>query len=212
MKMAFDVGANMGVCTEWLLKNKYDKVISVEPDVSAFNYLSNKYRSNERVILLNNVLSDESGVIDFYECSCSTLSTADIEWINSSRFAGQYHWSPTHKTAITFDQMFKMYGFPDFLKIDVEGSEYQVIKGMTQKIDCIIGFEWAEEKWEQILLTVQYLQKLGYTQFSFTNANSMDDILNLNYCPWNECEINNNINPTRKREWGMIYTYGSVKK
>ena len=205
MKMAYDIGANTGICTEWFLKHNYDKVISVEPGASDFQYLSKRYCSNDRVILLNNALSDRSGVIDFYECSCSTLSTADTEWIHSSRFAGQYTWSLTHKNAITLDQMFKIYGYPDFLKIDVEGSEYQVIKGMTRKIDCIIGFEWAEEKWEQILLTIQYLQKLGYTQFSYTNADSMDDILTLKYCSWNECEIHNNINPARKREWGMIY-------
>ena len=36
MKLAYDIGANVGNCTSWFLVNGYDQVISVEPDVNTY--------------------------------------------------------------------------------------------------------------------------------------------------------------------------------
>ena len=203
--MAFDIGANIGNCTTWFLEHGYDKVVCAEPDTWTFNSLQNRFNYDGRVVLLNVVLSNEPGDIDFYESSAHTVSTADTEWINASRFAGQFTWTRIRKQATTLSLMVDTYGIPDFLKIDVEGYEFQVIKGLNKKIECTIGFEWAEEKWEEIQATIKYLQDLGYTDFSFTYADSLNDVEKLSFSSWENCKIHNNINPSRKDKWGMIY-------
>jgi len=205
MKIAYDIGANVGNCTAWFLSKGYDLVVSVEPDVKTFGNLYNRFCMDSRVLLLPVVISNTSGKIDFYESNCSTISTADDFWVSSSRFAGQYNWNKTKKNAITLTNMLNCFGTPDFIKVDVEGHELQVFKGLKEKVNCTIGFEWAEEKWDQIQETIQHLQSLGYADYAFTYADSLDESLNLTYKSWDSCEIHSDINPSRKDKWGMIY-------
>lgn len=205
MKIAFDIGANLGNCTVWFLGQGYDRVICAEPGTNTFVELKRRFDFDDRIVLLPVALSNNIGEIDFYEASAHTVSTADTEWISASRFAGQYTWTPVKKNATNLTQLIDTYGIPLFIKIDVEGYELQVIKGLHKKINCTIGFEWAEEKWPDVKATVAYLQGLGYTEYAFTYADSLNDTLTLTYGPWETCYIHTDINPARKDKWGMIY-------
>lgn len=205
MKTAFDIGANIGNCTTWFLGHGYDKVICVEPDTRTFVHLNNRFGYDDRVVLLPVALSETTTEIDFYESSAPTVSTADPEWVKASRFAGQFTWTPVKVKSLTLDSLIETYGNPDFIKIDVEGYELQVIKGLNKKVNCIIGFEWAEEKWMEIQETIKHLQNIGYTDYSFTYADDLNETLNLSYGSWETCDIHKDIDPTKKDKWGMIY-------
>ena len=53
---------------------------------------------------------------------------------------------------------------PDLLKIDVEGGEYECIKSLKQKVDCLC-FEWAAEMNDITYKCLEYLSVLGFTKF-----------------------------------------------
>ena len=44
-------------------------------------------------------------------------------------------------TTITLDSLADIYGVPDLIKIDVEGAEWSVFRGMTRKMG-MLSFEW----------------------------------------------------------------------
>ena len=51
----------------------------------------------------------------------------------------------------------------DVIKIDVEGAEWFLFKGMTKKYNTLT-FEWTINKVDQHIEQIKYLQKLGYTK------------------------------------------------
>lgn len=202
----FDIGANKGLFTDKCLSiNKINKLIAIEPNPRLYEYLKNKYKNNETVIVLNNLVSEKNDeLIDFYISNADTISTASIDWINKSRFANDYIWYPPIKIkSITLDELIKRYGTPDLIKVDVEGYELEVIKGLTIKQNEIC-FEWAEEEKGKINKTVEHLQSLGYNKFGFIYS---DDYMVRpeKYTTWEDSEIHNDMDVNRKEKWGMIW-------
>jgi len=100
-------------------------------------------------------------------------------------------------------ELVKIYGKPNLVKIDVEGYEYEVMLGLTQKLNDIC-FEWAEEQYENINKTCLHLKSLGYENFGCIYN---DDYLirPTTFSSWIDCDIHNNISSNRKMNWGMIW-------
>lgn len=205
MKLIFDIGANRGAFTDKCLQEHKDvKIILVEPNDDLYKMLKQKYSHNENIIILSNVVSSNSDeIIDFYISSDDVLSTSSTEWITNSRFSGNYTWHSVKKQTINIDKMIEMYGTPDLLKIDVEGYELEVIKGLTQKVKKLC-FEWAEEQYDNINKICEYLKHLGYENFGFIYG---DEYLKepTDFSAWEKCKIHENIIPSRKAAWGMIW-------
>lgn len=171
MNLIFDIGYNKGVFTQECIK-KYPncKVIGVEanPHLITGNLPQN-------VVLLNNLVSNVSEEkIDFFiEHNQTGISTASKKYLLESRFAkgspnlppNSGMWSPPIKiNSITLDNMVKTFGIPDLIKVDVEGYEYEVISGLTQKCNKIC-FEWHEEDLETLKKSVVHLQNIGFKEF-----------------------------------------------
>ena len=107
----------------------------------------------------------------------------------------------------SIDALVEKYGTPSFLKIDVEGYEYNVITSIHQKY-CPLNFEWAEEKKDEILLTLDHLKTLGYTKFALQQED--DYSYKVPDSSWTNYETMYSImqvgcDPSRKEIWGMIW-------
>ena len=204
MNLIFDIGANAGQFTQACI-NKYPeaKIISIEANPNLIGSLQ-RFRSNN-VTVLNNAVSDKSNeMIDFYISNENVLSTAHIDWIKKSRFAGKARWSePIKIKTVNLDDLIKTYGNPDLIKIDVEGYEYTVMKGLTSKQKDIC-FEWAEEEYENMNKTCEYLKTIGYENFGFIYKDAYLVKPN-NFKSWEKLEIHNDIDVNRKNRWGMIW-------
>ena len=66
-------------------------------------------------------------------------------------------------TTITLDTLALKYGVPDLIKIDVEGAEWQVFKGLSSKMGTI-AFEWTLATLEEHIEQLKYLEHGGYTE------------------------------------------------
>lgn len=99
--------------------------------------------------------------------------------------------------------MIRQYGLPELIKIDVEGAELDVVKGLSQKVNELC-FEWAEESLEKINLTIQHLESIGFSEFGYI---SCDNPLERpkNWAKWSELDFNSKADPNRKETWGMIF-------
>jgi hypothetical protein len=115
--------------------------------------------------------------------------------------------------------MIERYGMPDLIKIDVEGYEYNVLSGLTQKANDIC-FEWHEEESESLYKILQHLQNIGYTQFGVigwfdegdvfekaTFSDKGDPYLEYpkSFYSLDELELDKLINPSRRVNYGMFF-------
>ena len=140
--LVFDIGANYGNRIEPNLRNGC-KVVAVEPQPECVNYLRKKYK--DKVSIENVGVGASKGVLDFHISSWSILSTFSDDFIQKTKESGRFSKSSWDKTIkvnlVTLDDLIAKYGSPQFIKVDVEGYEEQVFKGLTKKVKYI-SFEY----------------------------------------------------------------------
>ena len=120
------------------------------------------------MLLFGGGVGSKPGQLKFYvnERALGT-STFEKKWIQSQRLSG-LKWNKTIIVNVTtLDELIKEYGVPKFCKIDVEGFEYNVLKGLHHKIEYI-SFEFSGEFLTEINKCVRLLEKLGKTQYNYS--------------------------------------------
>jgi FkbM family methyltransferase len=176
-----DVGAHFGYYT--LLFSKLARtghVYAFEPSVINFGILAlNAHKDN--ISIYNRAVSDKEGKIPFYEFPALFSE-------NNSIYASQYQdesWfknSPVKKTtvdSVTLDNFCATNNIqPGFIKIDVEGAEYDVIKGGLSVIKqtCpVIAMEFLcrARKNESHHLAKKVLSGLGYKSYRINEDGSL---------------------------------------
>jgi FkbM family methyltransferase len=139
--LVFDVGANIGNRTQPLL-NIGAKVVAIEPQKECYESLKSRFGNKIKIVTMG--LGAKEELKDFYISNAHTISSFSTEWIESvkkDRFK-YFTWAKPIKVQITtLDTLIKKYGSPKFIKIDVEGYELEVLKGLTCAVD-IISFEY----------------------------------------------------------------------
>jgi FkbM family methyltransferase len=164
--LLFDIGANRGDATLAGLQKGY-KVIALEPAPKVFKELVINFIYNPQVVPLKIAVSNANNKkILFYEAEEDGLSTLNKEWLTnvSLPYAGK-RFREIMATTCTIDYLVERYGVPDLIKIDVEGGEWNVFRGMTKKYNKLC-FEWTLELMEEHLDQLGYLRDLGYTEFA----------------------------------------------
>jgi FkbM family methyltransferase len=138
--LVFDVGANHGTKTEIFLKLGA-RVVAVEPDRTNQEILKEKFLKYRLwrvpVVIVGKALSDKDAVetmwIDEPGSAKNTLSRKWVETLrhDDTRFGYQHDFGQrTTVETITLDQLIGAHGVPFFIKIDVEGHEPNVLRGL----------------------------------------------------------------------------------
>lgn len=205
MKLIFDIGANRGRTAEIFL-NHAEKVISFEPNPGLVNYLKHRL-PNPKLHVDNRAISHEKGIQEFKLANVDTISTLSTDWVENSRFTGEYSWDNSIMVeTLTLSNAIAEYGVPDYIKIDTEGYEYEILTNFHELLpDTLIAFEWAEEQKEKIATILKHLNNLGYDNFAYTEG---DPVLFENQISWttfDDFKLIELLDSTRKTLWGMIY-------
>jgi FkbM family methyltransferase len=125
----FDVGANVGSYTLLASGVRGAKTIALEPIASTYDILAKNIALN-KIESLTTVLNVGAGA------SASTTSfSADEDTTNHVLSAGESSVNTVEVPVITVDSLL-IHNHPTLIKIDVEGYETEVLKGMTNTLNC----------------------------------------------------------------------------
>ena len=126
-----DLGAHVGSFTLYSLSRGAGKVIAVEPFEKNANNMKKTFSKYNNIIVENAAIYKEDGTHDFFVGELSGWSSLGIEdhdrYLSDKRFVKE-----TVKT-VTLKSLLEKYGIEkiDVLKMDVEGSEYDIFETIT---------------------------------------------------------------------------------
>tara|TARA_B100001057_G_scaffold492480_1_gene584961 strand:+ start:4051 stop:4764 length:714 start_codon:yes stop_codon:yes gene_type:complete len=142
-----DVGAHKGTYTDLIIKNfQTKKILMFEPQEKIFSFLKNKYKNNQSVSIFNKALSEKKEFLNFNfnkHDLTSSLSTLDSNnsylKLKAKLFGTDTEGMIEKKLKVETSTLFSLMEETnteaiDLLKIDTEGHEFQVIKGIKDKI------------------------------------------------------------------------------
>lgn len=166
--LCFDIGANIGRKIDIFLKLT-SKIVAVEPQEECFKYLHKRYRKKKDVVIIQKALSFKQGYEDMHICEANSLSSLSKEWVNEFGQTSRYRdfkWVNKIKVeTTTLDQLIQEYGVPKYCKIDTEGFEFDVLKGLTQPLPYL-SFEIFPEN-KNIVNCISYLSEISPLSFNF---------------------------------------------
>jgi FkbM family methyltransferase len=205
MRLVIDIGANVGNTVEEFL-NSSEQVICFEPNPALVSHLKNRFFKRP-VVVDGRGVSNHRGKQIFKISNTNTISTFSEDWINNSRFTDLYDWKrEVEVETITMDDIIDEYGIPDYIKLDIEGYEYEVLTSFSKLLpNTVFAFEWAEEQKNKINLIINHLTNLGYNQFSYTEADSIKLDEDIDWKSYHDFNLLEELYPERKEKWGMIY-------
>lgn len=180
--LCFDIGANIGERTS-IFRELGAKVITVEPQKKCVEILTEKFRNDSLVTIIPKAVGSKVEEGELFICNeydeCSTLSQ---EFVKTYSEVSKLNWTVKEKVQITtLDELCNECGIPDFCKIDVEGFESEVFKGLTKSIP-IICFEFNQHLIHDTLKSLERIQELGNYECNYLEYEKM----NLKLDKWKE--------------------------
>jgi FkbM family methyltransferase len=169
--LAFDVGAHVGNHARCLAALGA-RVIAIEPQPAFAAWLRRLFRARPQVTVIECALAASAGAVELH-CSprTPTLATASRCWIEAVRAGpgfARVRWAHGIEVpATTLDALIARHGLPRFCKIDVEGYEAEVLRGLSQPIP-LLTFEYVPAASDVARRAAGLLAALGPYRFNAT--------------------------------------------
>jgi FkbM family methyltransferase len=168
-RLIFDVGAHLGDKTRFFAERGIS-VVAVEPQQFYARKLEQYFGRMDHVTVVHAALSSEEGTTELRVSSRNpTISTVQNDFTNVAGKPGwDVDWDLTESIrTTTLDALIAEYGVPDFVKIDVEGHEFEVIRGLSSAVP-VLSFEYLPVYPDPSRRCITYLEGLGRYQFAFS--------------------------------------------
>jgi FkbM family methyltransferase len=198
-----DVGAHYGyfsLVASDILKD--GKVYSFEPTSNSFSILKENMMSKANVIIFNKAVSNNNTPITFYEFDnlhSEYNSTQISQFENENWFKTIKPKVVTINTVTLSDFCQENSIYPDFIKIDVEGFENEVIKGAEKILSSskkkpivIIEYLTTQRGNKPHKQAYDLLSGMGYSSFTINQNGDLEPINNIdNYLISQKLESDN---------------------
>jgi FkbM family methyltransferase len=157
--LAFDVGANIGNRTEILL-SLGATVIAFEPQPICAREVA--AHGSERLTVIQNAVGETEGTAQFHLKAATTHASFLPDW------EGMDDIGVTTVAVTTLEKAIEQFGLPVFCKIDVEGFEPEVLRGLSHRIPAMsLEYHCDEHGIERAKTCLNLLSKLGSGPIKF---------------------------------------------
>ena len=173
--LVFDVGANVGSRSKLFL-NLGAKVVAFEPQSGLCEHLTQHLKLHKRFTLMPIGLGKEPTIVELKISDAHVLSSMSNRWIESTTKSGRfssYNWDKSIDVKIeTLDNMINKFGVPAFIKIDVEGYEFEVLQGLSRPIEYL-SIEFTSEDIENLKKCLLRINEVGKYIFQFSEGETL---------------------------------------
>ena len=139
--VVYDLGSSIGNMTEVFLLAGAKRVICFEPQIELYEFAKSRFLYNNKVKLNNYAISNKNQKLKFHIHSTNPgISTLSKKWKNINNTNNKQHYRETTVKARTIDWCLKRNLVPNYIKIDIEGSELKVLEMLKTPI-MLISFE-----------------------------------------------------------------------
>lgn len=165
--LCFDIGAHFGAKSEALLQTGAS-VVAFEPNPAVLSELTARCGGNPHWSLVTTALGSAPALLEMNLHHRSGESSFDPAWKGGAGFIARMH-----VPVMTLDAAIEAFGVPWYCKIDVEGWEEEVLRGLNRPIP-LISFEFHinEEITPRSRRCLQRLSDFGPAMVNVTPAES----------------------------------------
>jgi FkbM family methyltransferase len=174
-KLIFDVGANVGTKSK-IFSLLSEKVVAFEPDLQNLKILNARLKYNKHCVIDGYALSSKESTAKYYsignDSAYNSLSEKHINTVVKSRkiVSDKNGLTQYEVKTNTLDFFIDKYGKPDYIKIDVEGFEKEVVSGLNILVALISIEANLPEFLPETIDIVNYLDKLSKGGYLFNYA------------------------------------------
>lgn len=173
-----DAGAHIGLATLYFKKLfPAAHVIAIEPNAELIPLLEENISQNglENVDVLEVALSDHRGQTEFF------IDQTTHEWWSTGSFEpGAWNHEQTSKTILVETEMLSdLINQPvDFLKMDIEGAEMEVLLAAADKIELVkqMIVEFHPTRTQSLVKMVEFLQEHRFSTQIWKDGNEIKDM------------------------------------
>jgi FkbM family methyltransferase len=164
--LAFDIGAHLGNRSRALLTLGF-QVVALEPQPAFARRLEALARRCPRLIVLPMAAAGQAGRLRLMvPTRVPTVATASAAFRALMQAKGVDFDGEIEVEATTLDHLIARFGQPDFIKIDAEGMEVEILEGLSRPV-AVLAFEHLPERPEATFRCIQRLAALGRFRFDF---------------------------------------------
>lgn len=174
----FDIGSNNGVRLKTFIDFS-NYIVAVEPDPDLVNIIRYRFSNLKYLHIEELAVSSENGEAEFEKKKYFGFNTLSKKWSNILDSENVKTIDKLIVKTVTLGDLIKKHGNPDYVKVDVEGFELEVLKNLDTKIS-IISFEVnLPDFLEESVEIVYHISKFNpNTSFNFRLG--IDEKLKLN--------------------------------
>ncbi len=166
--LAFDIGSHVGDRIG-SFRRQGARVVALEPQPLCARAISAIYAGDLDVVLLEQACGPKPGTLTLHINSANpTVSTASTDFVKAADGAGGWEgqrWDKSITVPVTtLDALIAAHGTPDFVKIDVEGFEGDVLAGLSKQLPAL-SFEFTTIQRDVAHVCIDLLARLGPYRF-----------------------------------------------
>jgi FkbM family methyltransferase len=176
--LCFDVGANIGERTEALL-TLGASVVAFEPQPACVRELKARCGGYKKHLhLRQTAVGNERGQAEIYFRRSSGQASLLQDW------QGEPTGEKLTVPLITLDDAISEFGVPSYCKIDVEGSELNVLRGLSHPIPLLsLEYHLSEREIDATYACLTHLSQFGELSINLTPL----DRLHFHFPDWLSC-------------------------